>query len=125
MYASCKGAALLGLRPLDDASSPVIEGVLKIDMPFLSCLELVRIDLPASIPCLPLLRRLYIRSTEEFCNMTVESLMLSLRSVPSLEELEIIQTLLKPTALSIPTVDLPKLSRISLASRYFETSLLF
>ncbi len=84
---AAKGLRCLGLRPLDDVSSPVIEGVLKIDMPFLSCLELIRIDLPASIPCLPLLRRLYIRSTEDFCNMTVDSLMLSLRSVPSLEEL--------------------------------------
>ncbi|KAF9500598.1 hypothetical protein BDN71DRAFT_1501811 [Pleurotus eryngii] len=120
-----KGLRFLGLRPLDNASSPVIEGVLKIDTPILSCLELVRVDLPASIPCLPLLRRLYIGSMEGFCDMTVKSLLLFLRSTPSLESLEIIHALRKPTALSYPTVDLPKLSRISLTSKYFQTSLLF
>ncbi|KAF4566192.1 hypothetical protein EYR36_011607 [Pleurotus pulmonarius] len=101
-----------------------------LDAPFLQKLELSGICLPSPIPPLPQLRRLRISriaSGSKSEGMTVTALLSCLLNTPSLEELVVDDALgkLLGKKKDRTTVQLPKLSWISLTTAHVANSTLF
>ncbi|KAF4576857.1 hypothetical protein EYR36_000545 [Pleurotus pulmonarius] len=104
----------------------MISQVFKIQMPSLQTLVLFNVDLPSTIPLLPRLRRFVV--TTNSCSMSPRLLLSTLRRMPNLEELEFEHSPSKPLSRGLrdySTVELSKLSLLSLKARRYDISMVF
>lgn len=100
--------------------------VFDLSMPFLRDLAICELALPPDIPLMPQLRRLRVSSAATSCETPLSTLLAFLRSTPSLEELEIENSLTSGAGASdFPEVHLPRLSWVSLLSAHPDNACLF